>query len=132
MSEDTLPEIKKWAQFDEDGNQIGTSSSVDIPMGTGWHEVEEFSYGKHMILDNGIPRVMTDEEDESWKAAILISGAKSATRHLRDVKLAESDWIEVAPLSEELKNQWREYRQALRDLPADVVDYDVVWPTPPA
>lgn len=132
MSEDTLPEIKKWVQFDENGNQIGTSSSVGVPMGTGWHEVEEFSYGKHMILDNGMPRVMTDEEHESWEAEMLISGAKSATRHLRNVKLAESDWIETAPLSDELRNQWREYRQALRDLPEDVVNYDVVWPTQPA
>lgn len=132
MSEDILPEIKKWVQFDENGNQMGTSSSVDVPMGTGWHEVEEFSYGKHMILDSGMPRIMTDEEHESWEAAMLISGAKSATRHLRNVKLAESDWTESAPLSDELRNQWREYRQALRDLPEDVVDYDVVWPTPPA
>lgn len=132
MTEDILPEIKKWVQFDEGGNQVATSTSVDTPMGIGWHEVEEFSYGKHMILDNGIPRIMTDEENESWKAEMLISGAKSATRHLRDVKLLESDWTEAAPLSEELRNQWREYRQALRDLPENVVDYSVVWPTPPA
>lgn len=132
MSENIVPEIKKWVQFDSEGNQIATASLVDLPMGSGWHEVEEFSYGKHMILDNGAPRVMSDEEHESWEADILISGSKSAARHLRNVLLLESDWIEVAPLSEELKNQWREYRQALRDMPSHVVNYDVVWPTPPA
>jgi hypothetical protein len=132
MSEDTLPEIKKWVQFDADGNQIGTASLIEAPLGAGWHEVEEFSYGKHMILDNGAPRVMTDEEHEAWEAEILLTGAKSAARHLRDYLLQESDWTEIAPLSEELKNQWREYRQALRDLPEDVVDYNVTWPTPPA
>jgi hypothetical protein len=124
--------IKKWVQFDINGNQVGTSTSVNTPDGDNWHEVEEFSYGKHMILDKGAPRQMTDEEHDAWEAAMLISGSRSATRHLRNIKLAESDWIENAPMSEELKTAWREYRQALRDLPEDVVDYDVEWPLPPA
>lgn len=131
MSEELI-EIKKWVQFDESGNQIATSTSVNTPIGSNWHEVEEFSYGRHMILDNGAPRLMTDEEHEAWEADILITGAKSAVRHLRNVKLAESDWIETAPMSEELRAEWRTYRQALRDLPEDVVNYDVSWPLPPA
>lgn len=132
MTEEILPEIKKWVQFDEAGNQIGTTTSVDTPDGSRWYEIEEFSYEKHMKLDNGTPRVMTDEEHNTWKADILISGAQSAVRHLRNAKLAETDWIETAPMSEELREQWREYRQALRDLPEDVVDYNVEWPVPPA
>jgi hypothetical protein len=131
MSEE-LYVIKKWVQFDENGNQIGTTTSIDVPIGSNWHEVDEFVYGRHMVLDNGAPRATTDEEHTSWEAEILISGAQSAVRHLRNVKLAESDWIETAPMSEELRNQWREYRQALRDLPEDVVDYNVQWPLPPA
>lgn len=132
MSEDTLPEIKKWVQFDEDGAQFATATSVDMPEGSNWYEIEEFSYGKHMKLDNGVPRIMTDEEHNNWEASMVISGAKSAVRHLRNVKLAESDWTETAPISEELREQWRVYRQALRDLPEDVVDYNVEWPVPPA
>lgn len=131
MSEE-LDVIKKWVQFDDNGLQIATATSVDTPLGTNWFEVEEFIYGKLMVLEAGAPRVMSDEEHESWKAEMLISGSKSAVRHLRNVKLAESDWTETAPMSEELRNQWREYRQALRDLPEDVVDYNVQWPLPPA
>jgi hypothetical protein len=131
MSEET-DVIKKWVQFDDSGKQIATATSILTPVGYNWFEVEDFSYGKHMILDNGTPRVTTDEEHAAWEAEMLISGAKSAVRHLRDVKLAESDWIEAAPLSDELKTAWREYRQALRDLPEDVVDYNVQWPVPPA
>jgi len=131
MSEQ-LDVIKKWVQFDSNGSQIATSTSVNTPDGDNWHEVEEFSYGKHMILDNGTPRQMTDEEHDAWEAAMLISGSKSATRHLRNVRLVETDWTETAPMSEELRTAWREYRQALRDLPEDVVDYNVEWPLPPA
>lgn len=36
-------------------------------------------------------------------------------REIRNQKLKETDWIEYAPLSEEMKNKWREYRQSLRD-----------------
>jgi hypothetical protein len=132
MSEDTLPEIKKWVQFDESGNQIGTSSNSSQPEGENWYEIEEFSYGRHMILDNNIPRVMSDEEHDSWEASILISGAKSAVRDLRNAKLADSDWTEAAPLPEATKTLWKEYRQALRDLPENVVDYNVEWPIAPA
>ena len=132
MEEETLPEIKKWAQFNSEGMQIATAVLVEKPEGDNWYEIDEFVYGRHMVLDNGIPRVMTDEEHEAWEADMLVSGAKSAVRHLRNAKLNESDWIETAPMSDELKQAWRDYRQALRDLPEDVVDYNVEWPLPPA
>jgi hypothetical protein len=132
LIEDILPEIKKWVRFNEVGEQIETSTSVVKPEGDLWIEIDEFVYGRHMILDNGVPRVMTDVEHADWEANMLITGAKSAVRHLRNVKLAESDWTETAPMSDELKQAWREYRQALRDLPEDVVDYNVEWPLPPA
>ena len=125
-------EIKKWVQFDEEGNEISTTASVDVPLGSNWFEIEEFSYGKRMKLDAGAPRIMTDEEQAAWAADILLSGALSDARNLRNVKLSESDWTEVAPMSEELKEQWRVYRQALRDLPESVIDYNVEWPVPPA
>lgn len=132
MSEQELPEIKKWAQFDENGMQIATASLVEKPSGERWYEIDEFSYGRHMVLENDIPRIMTDEEHDAWSANMLITGAKSAVRHLRNAKLAESDWIENAPMTDELRQAWRDYRQALRDLPEDVVDYNVEWPLPPA
>ncbi|MFZ9783706.1 MAG: phage tail assembly chaperone [Candidatus Nanopelagicaceae bacterium] len=131
MSEETNV-IKKWVQFDENGNEIGTTTSVEVPLGSNWFEIEEFSYGRRMKLDAGAPRILTDEEHAAWEAEILLSGALSDARNLRNVKLAESDWIEAAPLSDELKEQWRTYRQALRDLPESVVDYNVEWPVPPA
>lgn len=56
-------------------------------------------------------------------------------RAKRNELLAESDWTQVAdaPLSVEKKEAWRAYRQALRDLPRQVVDVwkEVVWPERP-
>jgi len=59
----------------------------------------------------------------------------------RNRKLAECDWTQLPDngLSEEKKAEWLEYRQALRDLPANSnPDLDdelnltgVTWPTKP-
>ena len=53
-------------------------------------------------------------------------------RKLRDGKLAESDWTQVpdAPVD---RLAWAEYRQALRDLPANTTDpRNPNWPALPA
>jgi len=44
----------------------------------------------------------------------------SQMRMFRDSLLAESDWTQMAdsPLSETKRNEWKVYRQALRDFPA--------------
>lgn len=47
-------------------------------------------------------------------------------RTIRDQKLKDSDWIEYAPLSENMKNKWREYRQSLRDF-INNCDYSSIW-----
>jgi len=47
--------------------------------------------------------------------------AQSDLRGLRDILLQESDWIMIpdVPFSESEKEEWRIYRQNLRDLPAN-------------
>ena len=62
-------------------------------------------------------------------------------KNIRSGKLYESDWTQIPDnnLSEEQKNQWRIYRQSLRDLPEKVSDYKLLckdlahndWPKPP-
>lgn len=55
----------------------------------------------------------------------------------RNAKLYSSDWTQLpdAPLTQEEKTDWTNYRQALRDVPQNNVGVtsldDVVWPTPP-
>lgn len=56
----------------------------------------------------------------------------------RDGKLSACDWTQTvdAPLSEEQKTAWANYRQELRDIPSTfshIVSIDeVIWPVPPA
>tara|TARA_R100000742_G_C4269786_1_gene88361 strand:- start:708 stop:1262 length:555 start_codon:yes stop_codon:yes gene_type:complete len=53
----------------------------------------------------------------------------------RNLRLAESDWTQLAdaPLSSSKKTEWATYRQVLRDLPANNIDFqNFVWPTKPS
>jgi len=53
---------------------------------------------------------------------------------LLSLRIMDCDWTQTldAPLSDEAKTAWREYRVALRDVPGSVVDVGaVVWPVKP-
>ena len=55
-------------------------------------------------------------------------------RDLRNFKLRECDWVVMSdvPMSDEAKQAWLDYRQALRDLPANTTDPEnPIWPVAP-
>ena len=60
-------------------------------------------------------------------------------RNNRNALLAESDWTQLvdaqASLTEEQKQEWNAYRQALRDMPATYADIEhvalITWPADP-
>jgi len=61
---------------------------------------------------------------------------EQALREMRDVLLKESDWTQMpdCPLSEEVKNDWRIWRQEMRDITATVsypLENTVQLPIPP-
>jgi hypothetical protein len=56
----------------------------------------------------------------------------SDLRAERDRRLTATDWTQLTDVPEPTRNRWRPYRQALRDLPANVPDLaQVKWPQPP-
>lgn len=76
--------------------------------------------------------VFDDAEDMSnWPDFQADPVAASATqvRAQRDALLAASD---VMALADRITDEWRTYRQALRDLPAAEGFPDVAFPTPPS
>lgn len=73
---------------------------------------------------------MNIEKFKSFNEALL--GQLRANRNLL---LRETDWTQMpdAPLSEEKKSEYANYRQSLRDITLNVIDpTNVVWPTKPA
>jgi hypothetical protein len=74
-------------------------------------------------------------------AAIEVAAeqALSSLRRQRDLLLTETDWVTLKAIDDsndglgvQLPQVWMDYRQALRDLPANTVDpANPVWPTKP-
>lgn len=90
--------------------------------------VEEVDYTATHYLNGGF--VIQDEP----KDEIPIERYLVVIREDRDKKLSSCDWTQVpdSPLPQEKKQEWANYRQALRDFPNTCADpKNPIWPTPP-
>ena len=54
-------------------------------------------------------------------------------RSRRNIELIESDWTQVldSPFTAEEKEEWRIYRQALRDITLQTDPFNIIWPIKP-
>jgi hypothetical protein len=63
-----------------------------------------------------------------FKPNILIA----KLRKIRNIKLGLSDWTQTNDIIMENEEEWKEYRQALRDIPSTTEDPEnPIWPEPP-
>ena len=100
----------------------------------------------HKITDGITGQVtlvpFTDEEVaavQAYRANVLPGIQLEQLRQRRDQLLAETDWVTLKAidlsndgLGIQLPQVWMDYRQALRDLPANTVDpANPVWPVKP-
>lgn len=102
-------------------------------------------------IHENIPQPNIELSEEEWQQALsknykVINGKHTysafvesqdnimeSLRAIRNSLLTETDWTQVedSPLSPEKKAEWKNYRQALRDL-TDVDDLTtIVWPVKP-
>lgn len=72
------------------------------------------------------------EDEDSTRATLL-----AMLRFERDRMLADTDWTQIpdAPITEDKRAEWREYRQELRDMPAKHPNLktisEILFPEPP-
>ncbi len=69
-----------------------------------------------------------DAEEAAWAAGASARQA-AEVRKERDAKLAACDWRASSDVT--LSTEWRTYRQALRDVPAQLPGA-ITWPTEPS
>lgn len=102
-------------------------------------------------IHKNIPQPNIELSEEEWQQALsknykVINGIHTYSpfiqnqqevienvRTTRNTLLIESDWTQGvdSPLSEEKKNEWKNYRQELRDL-TDLEDLSTIaWPVKP-
>lgn len=91
-----------------------------------------------LTLDADTHRVSADERIIRKPMGVIEAQAYDAAmrevRRQRDHLLSVSDWTQVpdSPHTPEQRQAWKEYRQALRDLPENIEDpAAVVWPQAP-
>ena len=74
------------------------------------------------------------DNEAAYRARVDAEAGKSV-RVVRDKKLTETDWTQMAdsPLSSDKKTEWATYRTSLRDLPsASGFPHTMTWPTEPS
>ena len=129
--------------------QDGTLSLYEVMrykyMDKGWaieYADSEGNYGEGDPLTGAERLLWEDEGDspvqadlEAEKPAIKNILGFQQLRYQRDKKLAETDWV-VTKANETgvaESDEWKTYRQALRDLPSNTTDpFNPTWPTKPS
>ena len=80
---------------------------------------------------DGVEVVLDVDAIATKTAELELEKSWSNLRKNRNQLLAETDWMANSDVT--MSDEWRTYRQALRDLPANTSDpANPVWPTKPS
>ena len=121
-------------------NQITEVSSGKGTTGT-WVTVEGYQGEDQKLYYDVMSNTVKckDEIDEKPVAtieeleAVKLELDKEYVRNLRNRLLIESDWTQNRDVVLSNDAEWKTYRQALRDLPANTSDWtNPPWPTKPS
>tara|TARA_B100000676_G_scaffold271901_1_gene289525 strand:- start:257 stop:517 length:261 start_codon:yes stop_codon:yes gene_type:complete len=84
---------------------------------------------------DGVTIKMTDEEIAALEASRptaeeILADKWADIRRVRNSKLTDTDWRASSDLT--LSDEWKTYRQALRDVPTQSDPDNIAWPTEPS
>ncbi|MGE5553289.1 MAG: tail fiber assembly protein [Betaproteobacteria bacterium] len=132
----------------ETGEYLGESEARESPLEPGvfllpahatFEAPPEAGPGQVAVFNAGVWHLMDaalfDQAQPSPEQPMTTEQAWAALRAERNARLAACDWTQLpdVPLTVDQKAAWAQYRQKLRDLPADTTDpCNPVWPEPPA
>ncbi len=94
-------------------------------------------YYQYVVNELNEYKLLLKSQEEEFKR--LNYNPELMVRTRRNNLLSQSDWTQIqdVSLSEDQKNNWKIYRQKLRDLPNQIKDFDLyaqdttLWPEPP-
>jgi hypothetical protein len=130
----TTPEVLEALGADPvfEGPQASGGTVYQFSMPSGVEQIDGKWYTKHILGP-----VFTDTEDataaeqEAAYKAQKDAEQSKAVRKDRNQRLKDTDWTQVADAPVD-KAAWAAYRQALRDITAQVgFPWNVTWPTQP-
>lgn len=117
--------------YDADTGQItatmeGTAQTAAL---NGSYIEGEYDADEYIVVDGVATRKADAEIQAKREASALIE-----MKIMRNEMLIGSDFTQIpdAPFTDEQRQAWATYRQALRDLPDNITDpLNIVWPTKP-
>lgn len=122
-----------YGHYNEDGEYRGFftkevhGDNIDTP----YIELSEEQWqqaltGNFKVIDGSHTYVSPPENIDELKAYSIL-------RSERNSLLSQCDWTQLpdAPLSNEKKQEWANYRQQLRDLPDTVDIHNIIYPEKP-
>ena len=127
-----------WILYNTTSGDITRTSTHPIPDAIAGHaqaQVDAVKLDLELVKYDTASASVVDRSD---KQAILQQRAKNLIRSHRNAKLAMTDWTQLpdVSLTQQQKDQWASYRQALRDMPDSFPDpmppgYRPTWPQKP-
>lgn len=118
----------------DDLRPFGYAPLPTAPVPAGLLETDTHRYGYTAVLDSdGVwrRRVVLEPVEETEIAPRKARKIREALQK-RNALLAESDWTQLPDATAVSRDGWAEYRQALRDLPANPSwPWIAEWPLPP-
>jgi hypothetical protein len=124
------------ASVDATEEELAAVNIVPVPMFAGQLPMDGYQYTVHIV----------EQSDGSWAHEVLkveisedqyqsnVNLQKQAVKADRDRMIASTDWIVTKSLETgvPVPEAWRDFRQALRDIPSQAgFPFEVVWPTKP-
>ena len=118
-----------------------TEVSSGIGTSGNWVTVDNYQGSDQTLIYDSASNIVRCEDkiDEVPEATIEELEAFKLEMDIRDVRgnrnrlLAESDWTQNRDVVLSNDAEWKTYRQALRDLPANTTDWtNPPWPTKPS
>jgi hypothetical protein len=109
-----------------------------FPQGAKYHWRSPYIYENLEWNDEDVAKP-TEAEIAAVNDEVILDAKFKTLRTRRDQLLTETDWVTLKAIDDsndglgiQLPQVWMDYRQALRDLPANTVDpANPVWPTKP-
>ena len=112
-----------------------------IPIGSGYVLNNEYTpyTDEQKVLKNSKPYYPAKWSNNTMSWEDLRSSQEKLdqqwyiVKSQRDQLLQQSDWrvIKAADTGTPLSQEWKDYRQALRDITTQADPFNIIWPTPP-
>ena len=99
--------------------------------------IKPYDYTKNII--EGTPNLIDGVYYQNWiqsnateeEINYRIENQWEEVRVQRNQLLSECDWTQLADVSTEIKSNWIEYRQSLRDITSQTNPFNINWPVKP-